>query len=387
MADINTILASIGSSYKPLANTLDASKLGNIPTTKDEIEKLASGLSQDPIISFHSSTVPSAMQAGFNAAGGTPAASGAATGGGFDLTGLLGGLINTAGNVYASNQAAGAAQQAGQLAAQQAQFRPVGVTTRFGRSGFQYGPDGRLIGAGYQVAPDVAAMREALLGISGGALQQAQQQQAMQNQVNQAAQGLFGLGQQYVAESPQAAAQRFMAQQQELLAPSDERALAQLQNRLFRTGTGGLAMGATGETPMGAPGLRAANPAMEAFYNAQQQRNAQLAAQAQQAGQQQVTFGQGLLGGALNLQQAGYGAQQSALAPFSTGFGQAGAVEQQGLQALNTGAQLGGGNTAAAQATLAGQGTANQLVANRNTAVVGALADPVAQLIGKLFGG
>lgn len=321
------------------------------------------------------------LVAGFNAAGGTPAA------GGINIPGLISGLISTAGNVYASNQAAGAAQQAGQAAAQQAQFRPVGVTTRFGRSGFQYGPDGRLIGAGYQVAPDVAAMREALLGISGGALQQAQQQQAMQGQVNQAAQGLFGLGQQYVAESPQAAAQRFMAQQQELLAPSDERALAQLQNRLFRTGTGGLSMGATGETPMGAPGLRAANPAMEAFYNAQQQRNAQLAAQAQQAGQQQVTFGQGLLGGALNLQQGGYGAQQAALAPFSTGFTQAGAVEQAGMQPLNLGAQLGGGNTAAAQATLMGQNTANQLTANRNTAVVGALSDPVAQLIKSLFGG
>ena len=57
MADINTILASIGSSYKPLVNTLDASKLGSIPTTKDEIENLASGLSQDPIISAHSSTL------------------------------------------------------------------------------------------------------------------------------------------------------------------------------------------------------------------------------------------------------------------------------------------------------------------------------------------
>ena len=329
---------------------------------------------------FGNSTVPSAMQAGFNAAGGTPAA-------GINYTNLLSGLIGTAGNIYAANQAAGAAQQAGQMAAQQAQFRPVGVTTRFGRSGFQYGPDGRLIGAGYQVAPDVAAMREALLGISGGALQQAQQQQAMQNRVNEAAQGLFGLGQQYVAESPQAAAQRYMTQQQELLAPSDERALAQLQNRLFRTGTGGLSMGATGTTPGGAPGLRAANPALEAFYNAQQQRNAQLAAQAQQAGQQQVTFGQGLLGGALNLQQGGYGAQQAALAPFSTGFTQAGSVEQAGMQPLNLGAQLGAGNAAAAQATLAGQGTANQFVANRNTAVVGALADPVAQLIGKLFGG
>jgi len=329
------------------------------------------------------------LVAGFNAAGGTPASSGV------DLTGLFRGLIGTAGNVYSSNQAAAAAQNIANQQAQASQFRPVGVTTRFGRSGFQFSPEGQLIGAGYQVAPDVAAMREALLGISGGALQQAQQQQEMQNKVNQAAQGLFGLGQQYVAESPQAAAQRYMTQQQELLAPSDERALAQLQNRLFRTGTTGLAMGATGETPGGAPGLRAANPALEAFYNAQQQRNAQLAAQAQQAGQQQVTFGQGLLGGALNLQQGGYGAQQAALAPFGTGFQQAGRVEALGQEPFTLGVGLGSPITAASQAAAraqaAGQQAAQEAVANRNTALIGAttnvLADPVAKLIKSLFGG
>ncbi len=331
----------------------------------------------------YSLATTSPMQAGFNAAGPSPS--------GIDYTGLLSGLIGTAGNIYSSNQAANTAQQIAAQQAQASQFRPVGVTTRFGRSGFQFSPEGQLIGAGYQVAPDVAAMREALLGISGGALQQAQQQQAMQQRINEAAQGLFGLGQQYVAESPQAAAQRYMAQQQELFAPSDERALAQLQNRLFRTGTGGLSMGATGETPMGAPGLRAANPAMEAFYNAQQQRNAQLAAQAQQAGQQQVQFGQGLLGGALNLQQGGYGAQQAALAPFGTGFQQAGVVEQAGIQPFTMGVNLGSPITAAAQAAAnaqaAGQAAAQQYNVNRNTAVVGALADPVAKLIGKLFGG
>jgi hypothetical protein len=332
-------------------------------------------------------TIPTSMQTGFTAAGG-------ASDSGIDISKLLGGLFSTVGNVYGLNQLSSAQQQAGQAAAAQSQFRPVGVTTRFGRSGFQYGPDGRLIGAGYQVAPDVAAMREALLGISGGALQQAQQQQAMQNQVNQAAQGLFGLGQQYVAESPQAAAQRYLAQQQELLAPMDERALAQLQTSQFRRGTGGLSMGATGATPMGAPGLRAANPAMEAFYNAQQQRNAQLAAQAQQEGQRQVTFGQGLLGGALNLQQGGYEAQQRALAPFSSGFGQATGVEQVGMQPLNLGAQLGAGNVEAAKALLATQSNAALTDAQRNATIIGGiqnvgnvLADPVAKLIGKLFGG
>jgi hypothetical protein len=330
------------------------------------------------------SSVPAAMQTGFNAAGGAPTS-------GVDLTGLFRNLIGTAGNIYASNQAG---SNAAQLAAQQAQasqFRPVGVTTRFGRSGFQFSPTGELMGAGYQVAPDVAAMREALLGISGGALQQAQQQQAMQGQINQAAQGLFGLGQQYVAQTPQAAAQQYLAQQQELLAPLDERALAQLQTQQFRRGTGGLAMGATGATPMGAPGLRAANPAMEAFYNAQQQRNAQLAAQAQQMGQRQVEFGQGLLGGALNLQRGGYVAQESALAPFNTGFRQAANVEQTGMQPFEMGVSLGSPVTAAARqaAAIQAQGQAAQQAAdfNRNTAVVGALADPVSKLIGKLFGG
>lgn len=327
-------------------------------------------------------TITPAMQAGFNAAGTTTDAAPSNV----DYAALISGLINTVGNIYSSNQAANTAQQIAAQQAQASQFRPVGVTTRFGRSGFQYDPtSGQLVGAGYQVAPDVAAMREALLGISGGALQQAQQQQAMQGQLNQAAQGLFNLGQQYVAESPQAAAQRFMAEQQALLAPSDERAFAQLQNRLYRTGTQGLSMGATSEGPGGTPGLRAANPAMEAFYNAQQQRNMQLAAQAMQGGQQQTQFGQGLLGGSLNLRGAGYGLQQQALAPFSTGFQQATTVEQAGAQPLTTGISLGSPVTAAAQQAAAaqaqGQAMANQMGLNRNTAIVGALTDPVAKLI------
>lgn len=336
-------------------------------------------------------TITPSMQAGFNAAGTTTAAAPSNV----DYAGLISGLINTVGNIYSSNQAANTAQQIAAQQAQASQFRPVGVTTRFGRSGFQYGPGGELVGAGYQVAPDVAAMREALLGISGGALQQAQQQQAMQGQLNQAAQGLFNLGQQYVAESPQAAAQRFMAEQQALLAPSDERAFAQLQNRLYRTGTQGLSMGATSEGPGGTPGLRAANPAMEAFYNAQQQRNLQLAAQAMQGGQQQTQFGQGLLGGSLNLRGAGYGLQQQALAPFSTGFQQATTVEQAGAQPLTTGISLGSPVTAAAQAAAAaqarGQAAAGNAALDRNTAIIGAassaLSDPVSRLIRSLISG
>jgi hypothetical protein len=104
-----------------------------------------------------------------------------------------------------------------------------------------------------------------------------------------------------------------------------------------------------------------------------------------------IQTGQGLFGGALNLQQGGYGAQQAALAPFGTTFQQANAVEQAGLQPFTLGVGLGSPITAAAQAAAAaqaqGQSAANQLNLNRNTAVAGALADPVSKLIGKLFGG
>ena len=85
-----------------------------------------------------------------------------------DWTDLIGPLLGTAGSVYSSNQAANATTNAANQAAQAAQFRPVGVTTRFGKSGFNYDPTtGQLVGAGYQVAPDVAAAREGLMGLAG----------------------------------------------------------------------------------------------------------------------------------------------------------------------------------------------------------------------------
>ena len=59
-----------------------------------------------------------------------------------DWTSLLSGGIGALGSAYSANQAAGNATASANQAAQMAQFRPVGVTTRFGTSGFQYGPQG-----------------------------------------------------------------------------------------------------------------------------------------------------------------------------------------------------------------------------------------------------
>ena len=306
-----------------------------------------------------------------------------------DLTQLINPALQAAGTIYAANQAAGNATTSANQAAQMAQFRPVGVTTRFGRSGFNYGPQGELTGAGYQVAPDIAAMREGLIGMAGTGLSQAQGAQAQQQGITAAGQGLFGLGQQYLAETPQAAAQRFMTQQQGLLAPGREQQLAQLTNQQQQQGRLGLATGATTTGySAGAPGLQAANPQMAAYYNAMAQQDAQLAAQAQQAAQQQITFGQGLMTGGLNLQGAGYGLQSSALAPYTNLIAGAQNVENLGMGALTQGQGLGSSavasNQAAANQYMSGQNIANS--ANR-AALQGAitgLTDPIAALIAGL---
>ena len=308
-----------------------------------------------------------------------------------DYTSLLGGLASSAvgaiGTNYAANQAAGDATASAQQAAQMAQFRPVGVTTRFGKSGFNYDPTtGQLIGAGYQVAPDVAAAREGLMGLAGTGIGQAQAAQAQQANINQAGQGLFNLGAGYIAQTPQQQAQQYITQQQQLLAPGREQTLANLTNTQQQQGRLGLATGGTmaGNTA-GAPGLQATNPQMAAYYNAMAQQDAQLAAQAQLAGQQQATFGQGLMTGGLNLQGTGYNLQSQALTPYTNYMAGATNLENQGLNALTQGTSLGSLGAAQAQEAArqyaAGQSTANTAQRAALQGTVAGLTDPISQLI------
>lgn len=255
---------------------------------------------------------------------------------------LIGGMMQSNAAREAAQTSADAQLQASRLAAESAKFRPVGITTRYGTSQFQMSPEGYLTGAGYTVSPELKAYQDRLSALAGGGLTQAEQAQAQYAPLSKAASSLFGLGQQYLAQTPEQVAAQYMAKQQELLAPSRERQYAQLQNQLFQTGRGGLSVGATGARPSGAAGLGASNPEMEAYYNALAQQDAQLAAQAQQAGQQQLAFGTGLFGqgaGLLGQYQAG---QVGALSPFMTYLGAGQTLEQMGQQPLDIGAQLGG---------------------------------------------
>jgi hypothetical protein len=242
----------------------------------------------------------------------------------------------------AASTSAQAQREAAQMAADAARFRPVGITTRYGGSNFQFSPEGDLVSAGYEVSPELRAYQDQLRGLTEQQLQQGLMAPQQYAPLQGAAGGLFSLGQQYLAQTPEQAAQKYIEQQQNLIAPSRERQYAQLQNQLFNTGRGGLSVGATGLRPSGSQGLGASNPELEAYYNAMAQQDAQLVAQAQAAGQQQTAFGAGLFGSGSQLLGQYQAGQVGALSPFQTSLGLGGTIEQMGQQGLQIGSELGG---------------------------------------------
>ena len=269
---------------------------------------------------------------------------------------LIGGLMQGKSSERAARTQAASQERAAQIAAEEARFRPVGVTTRFGGSQFKYDPSGRVSGASYNLSPELQAYQNRFRGMAGGALSQAEQAPEQYAPLTGAASNLYGLGQQYLAQSPEQVAAQYMARQQDLLAPSRERQMAQLQNQLFQQGRGGLSVGATGMRPGGGAGLGATTPEMEAYYNALAQQDLQLASQAQQAGQEQLKFGAGLFGVGSDLLNQYQQGQVGALRPFEAYLGQEKAIEGLGQNALDLGINIGakGQSNAAAQALLTG---------------------------------
>lgn len=248
---------------------------------------------------------------------------------------IIGGLLQGQSAADAAQTSANAQLQAGQQAAEAAKFRPVGVTTRFGSSQFGFTPEGYLSSAGYTLSPEMKAYQDRLLGLANAGLGQAEAAQAQYAPLTTAATGLFKLGQGYLAQTPQEAAQKYMENQQALLAPARERESALLANQLQNTGRAGLSIAQGG-------GLLSANPEQAALANARAMQDLQLAAQAQQAGQQQTAFGAGLFGTGANLLGSYQAGQVGALSPFQTSLGLGQTIEQLGQSPLDIGAQLGG---------------------------------------------
>lgn len=243
---------------------------------------------------------------------------------------IIGGSMASRGAQKAAQTSADAQLQAAAIAAEAQKFRPVGVTTRFGSSQFTMDPEGYLQSAGYTASPEITALQDRLSAIYGSSLGQAEQAAAFQPTISQQAQGLFGLGQQYLAESPEQARQRFMSQQYALLDPVRQREEQRLGAGVFGRGRAGLNVGDIGQ------------PELFALASARRQQDLELARQAEAAAQQQTAFGTGLLGQGIDLQQGGYGLQTAALGPFQTQFGLTQLLEQAAQQPLDIGAQLGG---------------------------------------------
>ena len=306
-----------------------------------------------------------------------------------------------------------------------AQFRPIGMTTRFGTSQFVTDPiTGRLTSAGYTVSPESKAAQDQFAKLAESGITQAKGAQAIYQPLQTAAKTLFtsgqgyldasndtrlenivsqylgpqldkfglfsqgedylpqtspsqrltklgedyltqsaeskeltalgkgyltvspesqrlaalggdyltqspeskmltALGGRYIAQSPEQVAQNYLNQQMALLQPGREIELANLQNRLQQQGRSGLSVAQGGS-------YGATTPELQALFNARAMQEAQLAAQAQQAGQQQVQFGAGLVGTG---QQLGIQGQQFGANLIGTG-------QQLGIQGQKFGADL-----------------------------------------------
>lgn len=254
----------------------------------------------------------------------------------------IGGALSLAGGLLGGNAARDAAAEsaaaqryAADRAAEAARFRPVGVTTRFGSSNFQTDSSGNVIGAGYTVSPELQAYQNRLMGLAERGLGQAEMAPGQFAPLTGAAGGLFNLGQQYLAKTPDQVAQDYITKQQALLAPGRERESAQLLNQLSNTGRTGLSIAQGG-------GLQAANPEFAALANARAMQDLQLAANAQEAGQRQTAFGAGLFGTGANLLGNYYSGQVGAMAPFQTNLGLTSTIEDLGRSAMDIGSNLGG---------------------------------------------
>lgn len=276
---------------------------------------------------------------------------------------IAGGMLSGNAAKKAASTSAKTQIRSAEIAAEAAKFKPIGVTTAFGSSKFGYDDNGDLESAGYELTPQMRAIRDQILANAQN------QGLASAGRGYEGGQGLFNLGSQYLAQDPNQVAADWMSKQQGLLAPGREQALAGVRNGLFNTGRTGLAVGATSAGFGGGAGLAATNPEMAAYYNAMAQQDAMLATQAQEQGRNAVTFGSGLMSNGLSMQANSY-------APFQTALGLAGNVEALGQGSYDLGTAIGAkvataGSTVANALMTGGMGAAKTLQAANSYSPLG----------------
>lgn len=259
----------------------------------------------------------------------------------------MGKLFSSVANIFtgadstqgAGTQAAEQMRQAAREGAAAAAFRPVGMTTRFGTSQFTREVDPAtgipyISSAGYTPAPEFARLQDRLFASFVPQLEYAETAGEQLQPLAPAAERLFRLGEQYLAPSPEETAQQYIQSRQALLQPLREQQFAGLRSRLFGSGRGGLGVQTgTGRAP--------ASPEMQAYFNALANQDLQLAAEAEQAGQQRIAFGTGLFGTGSNLLGTQYGTLAQAYQPLLGALGVSGQVEQMSQLPYQLGIQLG----------------------------------------------
>ena len=315
--------------------------------------------------------------------------------------------IGLAGSLFAGNSAANASRQqadaqrlAADRAAEEARFRPVGVSgSRYGTTSSQIDPaTGRVTGVGYALTPEMQAYQDRFQRLAGQGLTDAEQARGMFDPLRTAGQQLFGMGQRYL-DQPQD--RRIGEMASGYLGPSqygadigrfgsdvfnrpEDQRFAELGAGYLQPSQGsqaltGLGLKYVGQDPQDveqqymrrqmallAPGreqesanlqnqlyqqgrgglsvgatstgMGATTPELQAMYNARAQQDAVLAANAQQAGQQSTAFGAGLLGQG---QQLGMAGQQFGMGAIQAGQGLNQQRQQFGLGAMQAGQQYG----------------------------------------------
>jgi hypothetical protein len=230
-----------------------------------------------------------------------------------------------------ANETAAQYAQRMQQAGQMGMFRPVGVKTLYGQSEFKVDPTtGAVTSASYTPSETVQEQQGRLGVLMGQGLTAAEQALPFAEQYAAPAQGLFNLGQEYLAQTPEEARQRYMQQQMDVLRPYDIEEEQRLARTAFGRGQGGLSVGAGG------------NPLLQALSESRRRRDLQLAAQAEQAAQQQIGFGTQQLGKAAGLMGTGYDLMQGALAPYQSYLANQAKLESLAQEPLRLGAELGG---------------------------------------------